>query len=200
MVFYEQMLYGVQGLVLVIGNIDCNQFCDYVDVFNLDVNFFGIQVIVIEEWVLVVQLDVYLFCMVCQGVVDYKICLGGSCIVYVLIILCEFYVGCNCIVFGNDQWVDLVWCVVMEKVCDLGMVIIFGKIELSNEGLVIFVFMMYLLLYECGKLQFIIVECCVSLIGWVYVVFWMSDVIVSLYGENSCIIVFMFYDGVIQEV
>lgn len=144
MASYEQVLHGVQGLISATGNIDRNQFRDYVDALNLDANFSGIQAIAIEEWVPAAQLDAHLARMARQGVADYKIRPSGSRTAYAPTILREPYVGRNRIAFGNDQWADPVRRAAMEKARDSGMATVSGKIELSTEGPAAPAFMMYL--------------------------------------------------------
>jgi len=48
---YEQMLRGVQGLFAATGQMDRDNFHDYVSALNLDANFSGIQTIGVIEWV-----------------------------------------------------------------------------------------------------------------------------------------------------
>ncbi|WP_413456763.1 EAL domain-containing protein [Herbaspirillum huttiense] len=199
MASYEQMLHGVQGLVSATGNIDRNQFRDYVEALNLDANFSGIQAISIEEWVPASQLDAHVARMTRQGLADYKIRPPGARMAYAPTILREPYVGRNRVAFGNDQWSDPVRRAAMEKARDSGMATVSGKIDLASEGPAAPAFMMYLPLYERGKPQSTITERRASLIGWVHAVFRMSDVIASLYGESSRTIAFTLYDGVTQQ-
>lgn len=199
MASYEQMLHGVQGLVGATGSIDRNQFRDYVEALNLDANFSGIQVISIEEWVPAASVDAHLARMARQGLTDYRIRPPGPREAYAPTVLREPYVGRNRFPFGNDQWSDPVRRTAMEKARDSGMATISGKLELAQEGPAMPAFMMYLPLYERGKPQGTIEQRRASLIGWVHAVFRMSDVIASLYGENTRTIGFSLYDGVTQE-
>ena len=51
MATYEQMLRGVQGLIVANGARDRDSFSDYVGSLQLDANFSGVQTIGINEWV-----------------------------------------------------------------------------------------------------------------------------------------------------
>ncbi|ADJ64055.1 EAL domain-containing protein [Herbaspirillum seropedicae] len=198
MASYEQMLHGVQGLVAATGAIDRSQFRDYVQALNLDANFSGIQAIAVEEWVPAAALPAHLARMERQGLEGgYQIRPAGERSAYAPTVLREPYVGRNRTPFGFDQWSDPVRRSAMEKARDSGMATISGKVEvLAADGQRYPTFMMYLPLYERGKPPTTIAQRRASLVGWVHATFRMSDVIASLYGENSHTIVFSLYDGV----
>ena len=60
---YEQMLRGVQGLFAATGQMDRDNFRDYVSALNLDANFSGIQSIGVIDWVPAVRRDAHIAAM-----------------------------------------------------------------------------------------------------------------------------------------
>jgi CHASE1-domain containing sensor protein len=70
---YEQMLRGVQGLFAATGQMDRDNFRDYVSALNLDANFSGIQSIGVIDWVPAVRRDAHIAAMRQLGFPGYTI-------------------------------------------------------------------------------------------------------------------------------
>ncbi|HEX3634689.1 MAG TPA: CHASE domain-containing protein, partial [Paraburkholderia sp.] len=73
MATYELLLRGAQSLFVATGEVDHDQFRNYIGTLNLDANFSGIQTIGIVEWLPAAQKDVHVAAMRRQGLAGYTI-------------------------------------------------------------------------------------------------------------------------------
>jgi diguanylate cyclase (GGDEF)-like protein/PAS domain S-box-containing protein len=195
---YELLLRGVQSLFAANGEIDREQFRDYLDTLNVDANFSGIQAIGIVAWVPAAQAGAHVAEMRRQGLPGYTIQPQGSREDYAPIIQREPYVGINRTPPGFDAWADPVRRRAMEQARDSGMATISGKVRLSVDagtnarpG-----FIMYLPIYARGQPQESVAQRREHLVGWVFASFRMHDVIAGLYGEQPPGLSIAIYDGV----
>ena len=131
---YELLLRGVQSLFATRGEVDRDQFRDYVDMLNLDANFSGIQAIGVVAWVPGAKRDEHIAAMRQQGLTDYTIQPAGSRDDYAPIIQREPYVGINRAAPGFDAWADPVRRRAMEQARDSGMATISGKVRLAVDS------------------------------------------------------------------
>jgi diguanylate cyclase (GGDEF)-like protein/PAS domain S-box-containing protein len=195
---YELLLRGVQSLFATNGEVDREQFRDYLDSLNVDANFSGIQAIGMVAWVPAAQLGAHIEAMRRQGLPDYAIQPEGARANYAPIIQRAPYIGINRARPGFDAWADPVRRRAMEQARDSGMATISGKVRLSVDagtnarpG-----FVMYLPIYERGQPQESVAQRRAHLVGWVFASFRMHDVIASLYGEQPPGLSIAIYDGV----
>ena len=195
---YEQMLRGVQGLFAATGQMDRDNFRDYVSALNLDANYSGIQTIGLIEWVPAARRDAHIAAMRQLGFSGYTIEPQGFRENYAPIIQREPAVTGNHPPLGLDPWTDPVRREAMEKARDSGMVAISGKVrlgvDLGPDAKPAFV--MYLPIYSQGQPHDNVAERRAHLAGWVYASFRMHDVIASLYGDTLPGLALAIYDGV----
>ncbi|MGA7813112.1 CHASE domain-containing protein, partial [Caballeronia sp.] len=198
MAAYEQTLRGAQALFAATGAMDRDNFRDYVDALNLDANFSGIQAIGVVTWIPSTSKDAHVAAMHQYGFVDYIIRPAGSRENYAPIVQREPYIGRNQAPLGFDAWADPVRRLAMEKARDSGMAAISGKVKLAvdSEADAQPGFIMYLPIYTRGQPLNSVAQRRAHLVGWVYASFRMSDVIASLYGEQSPGLALAIYDGV----
>ncbi|WP_341315619.1 EAL domain-containing protein [Paraburkholderia sp. IMGN_8] len=195
---YELLLRGVQSLFAATGEIDRDQFRNYVGTLKLDANFSGIQTIGIVKWVPATQKDVHVAAMRRQGLTGYTIEPKGSRENYAPVIQREPSIGLNRTSPGFDAWADPVRRRAMEQARDSGMATISGKIRLAvdSEASALPGFIMYLPIYARGQSQDSVAQRRAHLVGWVYASFRMHDVVASLYGEQPPGLTIAIYDGV----
>jgi diguanylate cyclase (GGDEF)-like protein/PAS domain S-box-containing protein len=195
---YELLLRGVQSQFAAHGQIDRDQFRDYVGTLTPDANFSGIQAIGVIAWVPAAQKAEHIATVRRQGLPDYAIQPDGSRDNYAPIIQREPFIGINRASPGFDAWVDPVRRRAMEQARDSGMATLSGKVRLSvdagtNAGPG---FIMYLPIYARGQPQDSVAQRRAHLVGWVYASFRMHDVIASLYGAQPPGLTIAIYDGV----
>jgi diguanylate cyclase (GGDEF)-like protein/PAS domain S-box-containing protein len=195
---YEQMLRGVQGLFAATGQMDRDNFHDYVSALNLDANFSGIQTIGVIEWVPAASKDAHIAAMRQLGFSGYTIQPQGLRENYAPIIQREPDATSRHAALGLDPWVDPVRRQAMEKARDSGMAAVSGKVrlgvDLGPDAKPAFI--MYLPIYNRGQSHDSVAERRAHLAGWVYASFRMHDVIASLYGDPLPGLGLAIYDGV----
>jgi CHASE1-domain containing sensor protein len=195
---YEQMLRGVQGLFAATGQMDRDQFRDYVSALNLDANFSGIQTIGIIEWVPAARREAHIAEMRQLGFSGYTIAPQGLRENYAPIIQREPAATSRHAALGLDPWVDPVRRQAMEKARDSGMAAVSGKVRLGVDvgPDAKPAFIMYLPIYNRGQPHDSVAERRAHLAGWVYASFRMHDVIASLYGDPLPGLALAISDGV----
>jgi diguanylate cyclase (GGDEF)-like protein/PAS domain S-box-containing protein len=195
---YEQMLRGVQGLFGATGQMDRDNFRDYVNALNLDANYSGIQSIGVIEWVPGTRRAAHIATMRSLGFSGYTVQPRGLRENYAPIVQREPSATSKHVPLGLDSWADPVRRLAMEKARDSGMVAVSGKVRLSMDSGPDArpAFIMYLPIYTRGQPHDSVAERRQHLAGWIYASFRMHDVIASLYGDPLPGLALAIYDGV----
>ncbi len=195
---YDQMLRGVQGLFATTGGMDSDNFHDYIDALQLDVNFSGIQAIGFIESVPGALKKTHIAAMRRRVASNYAIKPEGQRKTYTPVVQVEPDVGGNLALSGLDQWPDPVRRSAMEKARDSGMPAISGLLQVAVEseadaqpG-----FVMYLPIYARGEQHDNVAARRAHLAGWVFAVFHMHNLMASLYGERPSGVDLAIYDDV----
>lgn len=198
MAAYEQMLRGVQGLLVATGTLQRDIFRAYVGSLQLDANFSGIQAIGIAELVPAARKDAHVTSMRRLGFADYTIRPEGQRDIYVPINQREPDAGRNRISLGFDPWSDPVQRLAMENARDSGMVAISDKSPLAVDAGAEAPrdSVMYLAIYAKGQPHDSVTQRRAYLTGWLYATFDMNDLMASLYGEQPPGLALAIYDGV----
>ena len=193
---YEQMLRGVQSLLVVTDLRNRRAIHEYVDSLQLDANFSGVQAIGIVEWVPEERRADHMVAMRAAGFSDYRMEPEGVRDFYAPIVQREPYIGRNRAAPGSDVWADPTRRVAMEIARDSGNAAISGKVKLKIDGNEDAPpgFVMYLPVYAKGLQHDNLQQRRANLIGWVYASFHMSDFMASLYGGQSPGLVVAMYD------
>jgi len=194
----EQMLRGIQGLLNVTGLADRDSLRNYVEALDLNANYSGVQTIGISEWVPLSKKNEHIAHMRRFGFTGYGIEPEGQRENYAPVIQREPDLAGRQISPGFDAWSEPVRRLAMEKARDSGMVSMTGKLHLmvdhkseDRAG-----FIMYMPLYARGQSHNTVDERRTHLIGWVFVAFRISDLMSSLYGEQTPGLDLAIYDGV----
>ena len=194
----EQMLRGVQGLLNVTGLTDRDSLRNYVEALDLNANYSGVHTIGISEWVPSSRKNEHIAHMRQLGFTGYAIEPEGQRENYAPVIQREPDLVRTLISPGFDAWSEPVRRMAMEKARDSGMASMTGKLRLmvdrkseDRAG-----FIMYMPLYARGQSHNTVTERRANLIGWVFVAFRISDLMSSLYGEQTPGLDLAIYDGV----
>ena len=201
MAAYEQMLRGVQGLLVTTGLHNRSAFQDYVKTLQLDANFSGIEAIGIAPRVLLQDRIAHEAAMRRLGSVAYAIHPESQNEVMAPVIQREPYIAPNRAPLGLDLWDDPVRRLAMEKARDSGMAAITGKVQLAIDAPIQKApsFIMYLPVFAHNQPHETLAQRRANLIGWVYAAFHMSDFMASLYGKQSGGLALAIYDDVVPD-
>lgn len=194
---YEQTLQGAQALFNAAGNVNRDRFRKYVSTLGLDTNYPGIQGIGFSLVVPPGEMRRHLATIRSQGFPEYIIKPEGKRAFYTSIIYLEPFVGRNMRAFGYDIYSEAVRRKAMERARDTDRAVMTGKVVLVQEtgkdvqsG-----FLMYLPVYRKGMPHATLDERRANLIGWVYSVFRMGDLMRGIYGERADEFDIHVYDG-----
>ena len=181
MAAYEQMLRGVQGLLVTTGLHNRSAFQDYVKTLQLDANFSGIEAIGIAPRVLLQDKAAHEAAMRRLGSVAYAIHPESQNEVMAPVIQREPYIAPDRAPLGHDLWADPVRRLAMEKARDSGMAAITGKVQLAIDAPIQKApsFIMYLPVFAHNQPHETLAQRRANLIGWVYAAFHMSDFMAS---------------------
>ena len=198
MAAYEQMLRGVQGLLVTSGLHNRQAFHEYVQTLQLDANFSGIEAIGIAPRVALQGKDAHEAAMRSSGFSAYAIHPASQNDVLAPVIQREPSIATDRARLGLDLWSDPVRRLAMEKARDSGMAAITGKVQLAIDAPAQKVpsFIMYLPVFAHDQPHETLAQRRASLIGWVYAAFHMSDFMASLYGKQSAGLALAIYDDV----
>ena len=201
MAAYEQMLRGVQGLLVTTGLHNRTAFHDYVDTLRLDANFSGIQVIGIAPRIALQDRAGHEASMRRSGVASYTIYPERQSDIVAPVIQREPYVAPERAPLGHDLWADPVRRLAMEKARDSGMAAITGKVQLAIDAPIQKApsFIMYLPVFAHDQPHETLAQRRANLIGWVYAAFHMNDFMASLYGKQSAGLALSIYDDVASD-
>ncbi len=194
---YQQALRGAQALFNASGNVDREEFRNYVAGLHLDAIYPGIQGIGFAQLIQPAELKSHIATIRRQGFPEYTIKPEGKREFYTSIVYLEPFNWRNQRAFGYDMYSEPVRCKAMEQARDTGQATISGKVALVQEtgkdiqsG-----FLMYLPVYRKGMPHATLAERRASLVGWVYSVFRVGDLMQGIYGERASEFDIHFYDG-----
>ena len=198
---YEQMLRGVQGLLVTSGLHNRQAFHEYVETLQLDANFSGIEAIGIAPRVLLQDKVAHEAAMRRLGSVAYTIHPDSQNEVVAPVIQREPYIAPDRAPLGLDLWADPVRRLAMEKARDSGMAAITSKVQLAIDAPTQKApsFIMYLPIFAHDQPHETLAQRRAHLIGWVYAAFHMSDFMASLYGKQSSGLALAIYDDVASD-
>ncbi len=194
---YEQTLQGAQALFNAAGNVNRDRFRKYVSTLGLDTNYPGIQGIGFSQIVLPGEMQRHIATIRSQGFPEYVLKPEGKRTFYTAIIYLEPFVSRNLRAFGYDMYSEAVRRKAMERARDTDRAAMTGKVVLVQEtgkdvqsG-----FLMYLPVYRKGMPHATLAERRANIIGWVYSVFRMGDLMRGIYGERADEFDIHVYDG-----
>jgi len=132
-----------------------------------------------------------------QGFPEYTLRPAGQRVLYTSIIYLEPFTGRNLRAFGYDMYSEAVRRKAMERARDTDRAAMSGKVVLVQEvgkdvqsG-----FLLYLPVYRKGVPHITLAERRANLVGWVYSVFRMGDLMRGIYGERADEFDIHVYDG-----
>ncbi len=201
MASYEQMLRGVQGLLVTTGLHNRSAFQNYVKTLQLDANFSGIELIGIAPRILLQDKAAHEVAMRRSGFAAYAIHPDSQNELIAPVIQREPYIAPDRAPLGHDLWADPVRRLAMEKARDSGMAAITGKVQLAIDAPIRKApsFIMYLPVFAHDQPHETLAQRRANLIGWVYAAFHMSDFMASLYGKQSAGLALAIYDDVVPD-
>ena len=195
---FEQMLHGVQGLMVTTRIADRAAFRDYVQALQLDAGFSGVQAIGLVELVAAAGKDRHESQMRARAEGSYAIHPVGPGDVYAPIIQREPYAGRNVFPLGYDIWSEPERRAALERSRDTGLASITGRLRLLNDresdaspG-----FVMYMPLYAAGPPPETVAARRAALIGWTFISFRVPAFMASLFSEIPPGLELRIFDGV----
>ena len=194
---YEQVLRGVRGLYIASPHVKRDEFHDYVSTLDLAKYYPGIQGVGFSTWVTPQKKADLIGAIHEEGFPQFKIYPLGERAEYSAIIYLEPFSGRNLKAFGYDMYSESVRRAAMQQSRDQNRVVMSGKVRLVQEdgrdeqaG-----FLMYLPVYREGSPHATAQERRANIVGWVYAVFRMNDLMQGILGEQGDNFDLEIYDG-----
>ena len=198
---YAEVLRGARGLFAASNHVNRDQFRDYVEKLRLEKNYGGLQGIGFSLIVPPALKDKQIAAMhkekLPEGVPTYRIWPEGKRSIYTSIIYLEPFSGRNLRAFGYDMYSEPVRHAAMDQARDTNMVAASGKVILVQEngqdeqaG-----FLMYLPVYKNHAPYATVAERRANIVGWVYEVFRMRDLMHGILGERESELDFEIFGG-----
>lgn len=197
MQIYEELLRGVQGLFAASISVERNEFRDYVDALNIQINYPGIQSLSFTLLIPRDKKEKHIAAMRREGYSNYAIRPDGIRDIYSSELYLEPFTGRNMHAFGYDNFADPVRRAAMERVRDTGLCIISPKIKLEQEinTPVQAGFQMWLPIYKNGLPHNTLAERRNNFIGWVGASFRMDDLMFSIFDNLKNTLNVEIHDG-----
>lgn len=194
---YEQVLRGVRGLYNASHNVRRNEFHEYISTLGLAKHYPGIQGVGFATWITPQMKTSVIDSIHQEGFPQFKIFPPGERVEYSAIIYLEPFSGRNLQAFGYDMYSEPLRRAAMQQSLDQDQVVMSGKVRLVQEngqddqaG-----FLMYLPVYRQGSAHATVQERRANIIGWVYAVFRMNDLMRGILGEQDNKFDLEIYDG-----
>lgn len=194
---YEQALRGAQALFISSGKVSRGEFGNYVSDLNLNAAYPGIQGIGFALAIPPSDLGRDVAAVRRQGFPDYAVRPSGVRDFYTAIVYLEPFDWRNKRAFGYDMYSESARRKAMEQARDTGKMAMSGKVVLVQEtgrdvqaG-----FLMYLPVYKIDAPHATLDERRANLLGWVYSVFRMGDLMSGIFGNRSDEYDIHVYDG-----
>ena len=197
MLAYEQVLRGAQGLFASSRSVERGEFHAYNDKLHLDQNYPGIQGVGFAQIVPPAGKDKFISTIRQQGFPTFTIWPEGKRDLFTAVIYLEPFSGRNLRPFGYDMYTEPVRRAAMEQARDTDEAALSGRIKLVAEtsGQLQAGFKMYLPVYKNGMPHDTLAERRANLLGWVYGLFRMNDLMQGILGEHAHDIDIEIFDG-----
>ncbi len=194
---YIQVMRGVRGLFKSSKNVTREEFHLYISSLSLDKYYPGIQGVGYSLIVPNEQKDQHIANLRNQGFPKYMIHPKGNRDLFSSIIYLEPFSDRNLRAFGYDMFSEPTRKIAMERSRDFNEVAISGKVKLvqETEEEVQAGFLMYLPFYKKSMPHGTLTERRTNIIGWIYSVFRMNDLMDGIEGERTGDLAIEIYDG-----
>ena len=194
---YEQVLRGVQGLFASSVSVERDEFHAYNDKLHLDQHYPGIQGVGFAQIVPPVEKDKLIPTIRKQGFPTFTIWPEGKRDIFTAVIYLEPFSDRNQRLLGYDMYTEPVRRVAMEQARDTNKSALSGRLKLLVEtgeqlraGVI-----MFLPVYKNGMPHDTLAERRADLLGWVYGLFRMNDLMQGILGEHTHDIDIEIFDG-----
>ena len=187
MASYEQMLRGAQGLFMASDAVQRAGFDNYVDSLLAGPDFAGLQSIVYAPLVPAERARSHVAAQHASGAPAYVITPTGERPFYAPVTFVAPAGSWNEKVLGYDVLSEPVRRAALDQARDSGGIAITGRIRLMNatDSTPQYAFLMILPLYARGAVVDTVAARRAQLVGWVWAVFRVADLMSSLYGERT---------------
>ncbi len=195
---YQQALRGAKVLFSISGEVDRDAFRDYVAGMHLNLIYPGIQGIGYAQLIQPSMLSSHIAGVRREGFPDYTVRPQGVRKIYTSILYLEPFDWRNQRAFGYDMYSESVRRKAMDLARDSGRPAMSGKVVLVQETTrdVQSGFLVYLPVYRNGMPHGTIAQRRANLVGWVYSVFRMGDLMRGILGGEGDEFDTRVYDGV----
>ena len=191
----EQVLRGVQGLLMASDRVDAAAFSMYVESLNLGVDFAGLLGVGRLELVAAQRKAAHVAAMRGRGLPGYDIRPGGERALYAPVVQLEPAQGRNLEVPGLDPYAYPERRLALDTARDSGRAAITAKLGETDTPLQPS-FAMYLPVYRHGLHHATVAQRRARLSGWVAAPFRIDELMASLYGSRPRGLHAQLYDGV----
>jgi PAS domain S-box-containing protein len=194
---YEFLLRGAGGLFAAADDVTRQSWKTYVTMMQVDQYYPGIQGVGFAKRVLPSEKETHILRIRSEGFPEYDIRPAGERTEYTSIIFLEPFDWRNRRAFGYDMFSETVRKDAMSRARDTGSAVLSGKVTLVQEtdkdvqaG-----FLMYLPVYQGGKLPESLAQRREALLGYVYSPFRMNDFMRGILSEKHGLVELRIFDG-----
>ena len=193
---YEQALRGASGLFAASRSLDRDEWRAYVESLKIDTYYPGTQGLGYAKRILPQDKAAHIKALHAEGFPGYTIRPEGQRAEYTPIVYIEPFIGRNLRVLGYDMYSEPVRRAAMDQARDSGETAISGKVtpvqesgENAQAG-----FLMYVPIYQTGRELVTLEQRRGALVGYVYGIFRMNNLIRGILGPERQIALTI-YDG-----
>jgi len=194
---YGQILRSGAGLFAASGKVNRADWAAFVEKFDLDQSYRGVQGVGFSLYIPKENLAAHLSELHKQGFPDYVIKPEGERDEYSSIIYLEPFAGRNLRAFGYDMYSEATRNAAMAQARDVGDVIISGKVRLLQEtktdvqaGI-----LAYYPVYRNGSFTQTVEQRRAALVGWAYSPYRMNDLMTPILAKELVAIRLQIFDG-----
>jgi PAS domain S-box-containing protein len=184
---YEQALLGASGLFAASISVERDEWRAYVESLKIDTLYPGIQGIGYAKRILPREKEAHIRAVRAEGFPEYSIHPGGQRAEYISIFYIEPFSGRNLRAMGYDMYSEPVRRAAMDQAGDTGETALSGKITPVQEtgkdpqaG-----FLMYVPIYNKSRDLMTVDQRRSALLGYVYGIFRMNDLIRGILGGEQ---------------
>ena len=194
---YEQVLRGTRGLYYASASVDRNEFRNYASTLDLAKHYPGIQGVGFSLIIPPHKKARHIEAIRKEGFQGYNIYPDGERSLFTSVVYLEPFSGRNLNAFGFDMYSEAVRRSAMEQARDLDKTAMSGKVRLVQENgqEVQSGFLMYLPVYRNGSSHETVTDRRANIIGWVFAVFRMNDLMHGITGEQLHNLDLEIFDG-----
>ena len=194
---YEQALRGAQGLFAASSSVERDEFHAYIVAQHIVESFPGIQGVGVSLILPTTKQDKHTTTTSKESFPAYPIPPNGKQDITSSIVYIEPFSEGNRRIFGYDMYSDSVRRAAMEQARDNNKAVITGKTKLiqENSESAQASFLMYLPIYKNGTPYATLAERRANLVGWVFALFRMDDLMRGILGASIPDIDIKIYDG-----